>query len=283
MHAMAYTPGRLPAAMLAALVHLLFFVLLVYSLNWKTHAPEPVMVELWQPPQTRPIPAVTPQKTPVETVSKPVSTVPDPDIALAEKKREIAKQKAQLAELQAQQQAQKQAQQKLAEQKLAEQKLAEQKIQQQKVAQQVADQQKLEQQKKQQALKQLIAQQAQNEIKTESARALNSSRQAELASKQAAEQSNMRADFQDKIKAKIRSKIILPDGLQGNPQARFAVSVLPTGDVVKVTLRQPSGQPAYDNAVERAIYKASPLPMPPDAALVNEFRDLDLKFSPNEN
>lgn len=274
MYAMEHMSGRLPAAMLAALVHILFFVLLVYSINWKTHAPEPVMVELWQPPDSRPMPSVTPQKTPVVTVSKPVPTVLDPDIALAEKKREIAVQKARIAELQAQQQVQ---------QKLAEQKLAEQKNQQQKIAQQVAEQQKLGQQKKQLALKQLIAQQAQNEIKTESAHALNSSRQAELASKQAAVQSKMRADFQDKIKAKIRSKIILSDGLQGNPQARFEVSVLPTGDVVQVTLRQPSGQPAYDNAVERAIYKASPLPMPPDAALVNEFRDLDLKVSPNEN
>lgn len=285
MRNIAATRGRLPAAVLAILVHLVFIALLVYSVNWKTHAPEPVMVELWQPPP--PVahvqPAVVP-KPPVETVSKPEPTVPKPDIALAEKKRKLAEQQAREEALLARQ---KQEQQKLEQQKLeqqkAQQKLAEQKLAEQKTAQQKAEQQKIEQQKKQAALRQLIANQMQSELKTESAHALTSSRQAALASKKAAEQSSMRAEYQEKIKAKIRSQIRYPEDLQGNPQARFEVSVLPTGDVVHVKLLRPSGQPAYDNAVERAILKASPLPMPPDSALVNEFRDLDLKFSPNEN
>lgn len=279
MHSAATAPGRVPAAVLAVLVHVVFFALLVYSVHWKTHAPEPVMVELWQPPPAAHVPPVVVPKPRVEDVSKPEPTVPKPDIALAEKKRKLAEQQAREEALLAQQ---KQEQQKLEQQK-AQQKLAEQKLADQKAAQQKVETQKLEQQKKQAALRQMIAQQQQNELKAESARALSSSRQAALASKQAAEQASMRAQYQDKIKAKIRSKIILPDSLQGNPQARFEVSVLPTGDVVHVKLLRPSGQPAYDNAVERAILKASPLPMPPDSALVNEFRDLDLKFSPNEN
>ncbi|WP_124950776.1 cell envelope integrity protein TolA [Sulfuriferula thiophila] len=293
MRSESATPGRLPAAVLAILVHVVFFALLVYSINWKTHAPEPVMVELWQPPVATSSRSVPEPKPRIEKQSKPEPVVPNPDIALAEKKRKLAEQKAREAEQLAQQQAeQKIAEQKLAEQKLAEQKLKRQQEQQkqaaqqlaeQKVAQQKIEQQKLEQQKKQAALRQMITQQSQNEFNAESARSLTSSRQAALASKQAAEQSTMRAQYQDKIKAKIRSKIILPDSLQGNPQARFEVSVLPTGDVVHVKLLRPSGQPAYDSAVERAILKASPLPMPPDAALVNEFRDLDLKFAPNEH
>lgn len=287
----AATRGRLPAAVLALLVHLVFIALLIYSVNWKTHAPEPVMVELWQPPP--PVlhvqPVVVP-KPPVEAASKPEPTVPKPDIALAEKKRKLAEQareEAQLAQQKLEQQKleqQKLEQQKLEQQKLeqekAQQKLAEQKQAEQKAAQQKAEQQKIEQQKKQAALRQLIANQMQSELKTESAHALTSSRQAAAASKKAAE---MKADYTDKIKAKIRSQIRYPEDLQGNPQARFEVSVLPTGDVVHVKLLHPSGQPAYDNAVERAILKASPLPMPPDSALVNEFRDLDLKFSPHEN
>ena len=289
MRSESATPGRLPAAVLAILVHVVFFALLVYSINWKTHAPEPVMVELWQPPVATSSRSVPEPKSRIEKLSKPEPVVPNPDIALAEKKRKLAEQKGREAE----QLAQQQAEQKLAEQKLAEQKLkrqqeqqkqaAQQLEQQQKAAQQQAEQQKIAQQKKQAALRQMITQQSQNELNAESARALTNSRQAALASKQAAEQSTMRAQYQDKIKAKIRSKIILPDSLQGNPQARFEVSVLPTGDVVHVKLLRPSGQPAYDSAVERAILKASPLPMPPDAALVNEFRDLDLKFAPNEN
>ncbi|ARU32047.1 protein TolA [Sulfuriferula sp. AH1] len=280
----AATRGRIPAAVLAILVHLVFIALLVYSVNWKTHAPEPVMVELWQPPPVTHVQPVVIPKPPVEIVSKPEPTVPKPDIALAEKKRKLAEQQAREEALLAQQklEQQKLEQQKLEQQK-AQQKLAEQKQAEQKAVQQKAEQQKIEQQKKQAALRQLIANQMQSELKTESAHALTSSRQAALASKKAAEQSSMRAEYQEKIKAKIRSQIRYPEDLQGNPQARFEVSVLPTGDVVHVKLLRPSGQPAYDNAVERAILKASPLPMPPDSALVNEFRDLDLKFSPNEN
>ena len=271
MHRAATTHGRVPAAILAVLVHAVFFALLVYSVNWKTHAPEPVMVELWQPPPAAPSQPLVVHKPQVAKVSKPEPVLPDPEIALAEKKRKLAEQQVREAELLAQQ--------KLQQQTLAQQKLAEQKQQQQKLAQDKAEQQK----KQAAALRQLMAQQMQSELKAESARALSNNRQAALASKQAAAQSSMRAEYQDKIKAKIRGKIILPDSLQGNPQARFEVSVLPTGDVVHVKLLRPSGQPAYDSAVERAILKASPLPMPPDAALVNEFRDLDLKFSPNEN
>jgi colicin import membrane protein len=74
----------------------------------------------------------------------------------------------------------------------------------------------------------------------------------------------------------------LPDSLQGNPQARFTVSLLPTGDVLQVKLLRGSGQSAYDDAVERAILKSSPLPMPPDASLMAQFRELDLKFAKDE-
>ncbi|NOT18305.1 MAG: cell envelope integrity protein TolA [Sulfuriferula sp.] len=283
MYAMATpTSGRLPAAVLAVLVHLLFFALLVYSLDWKTHAPEPVMVELWQPQVAsyQPPPKVVKQ---VEKVSKPEPVQPNPDIALADKKRKLAEQAAQLA-------AQKQAAQKLAQaaqvkaqaQQLLDKKLVEQKITEQKQAQQAkADVQK-QQAQKQAALRQLIAQQSQTELKNESARALVGQKNAASASKQAADMSKMQNEYVEKIKAKIRGKIILPDSLQGNPQARFAVSLLPTGEVLQVKLLRGSGQSAYDDAVERAILKASPLPMPPDASLMAQFRELDLKFAKDE-
>ena len=289
MQATAIPPGRGLAAVLAVLVHLLFFALLVYSVNWKNHAPEPVMVELWQAPSV-----VAPvQRAAVEKISKPAPlqaqpATPNPDIALAKLKRKAAEQKTQQAEQLAQQQllllqkqlAKQQAQAKLAQQQLLQKQITEEKLAQEKLA----AQQKIEQQQKKQAtLRKMFAQQTQAQFQNESARALTSNRQAALASKQSAEQARMRAEYSDKIKAKIRNKIILPDGLQGNPQAQFEVLVLPTGEVVQVKLLHPSGQPAYDDAVDRAILKASPLPMPPDPALVGEFRDLQLNFSPTEN
>jgi colicin import membrane protein len=49
-----------------------------------------------------------------------------------------------------------------------------------------------------------------------------------------------------------------------------------------VNLRRTSGNTAYDNAVERAILRAQPLPVPPDPTMFREFRELNLKFRPQE-
>ena len=40
-------PGRVPAAVLAVLVHIIFFAFLIFGLNWKTEPPEGMMVDLW--------------------------------------------------------------------------------------------------------------------------------------------------------------------------------------------------------------------------------------------
>ena len=84
----------------------------------------------------------------------------------------------------------------------------------------------------------------------------------------------------EKIRARIWSHIIPPSDLKGNPEAIFDVVQLPTGDVFSARLRKPSGNKAYDDAVERAIWKSSPLPRPDRA---DQFmRELTLKFRPQE-
>ncbi len=75
---------------------------------------------------------------------------------------------------------------------------------------------------------------------------------------------------------------MLPQELTGNPEAEFDVVVLPGGDVLSVKLMKSSGVAAYDNAVERAILKAQPLPVPSDPDSFARFRNLHLKFRPNE-
>ena len=84
----------------------------------------------------------------------------------------------------------------------------------------------------------------------------------------------------DKIRAKIRGNIILPQDIPGNPEAIFDVTLLPTGEVLTVRKRQSSGHPGYDDAVDRAIMKSSPLPLPDDRSLFR--RDLQLKFRPQD-
>jgi colicin import membrane protein len=83
----------------------------------------------------------------------------------------------------------------------------------------------------------------------------------------------------DKIRAKIRGNTILPQGIRGNPEAIFDVSLLPTGEVLAVRKWKSSGHHGYDDAVERAIMKSSPLPKPDDSSLFQ--RELQLAFRPH--
>jgi colicin import membrane protein len=68
--------------------------------------------------------------------------------------------------------------------------------------------------------------------------------------------------------------------MPGNPEAIFDVVQLPTGEILDVQLRKSSGVRAYDDAVQRAILKSSPLPRPDRPELFQ--RSLMLKFRPKD-
>ena len=127
------------------------------------------------------------------------------------------------------------------------------------------------------------------------ATALAAEKQAkELAERQAAERAARAAtdaatararaksegDYVGKIRAKVKGNIILAVDVAGNPEAVFDVVQLPTGEVLSVRLTKSSGNRAYDEAVERAINKSSPLPKPDQADVFQ--RQLSLKFRPLE-
>jgi colicin import membrane protein len=100
-----------------------------------------------------------------------------------------------------------------------------------------------------------------------------------IAKREADARARALAGWQDKIRAKIRGNIILPQGIRGNPEAIFDVSLLPTGEVLAVRKWKSSGHFGYDDAVERAIMKSSPLPKPDDSNLFQ--RQLQLAFRPH--
>jgi colicin import membrane protein len=60
------------------------------------------------------------------------------------------------------------------------------------------------------------------------------------------------------------------------------VTLLPGGEVLNVTLIRGSGNAAWDSAVERAIIKSQPLPLPDDPQLFSQFRELILPVRPYE-
>lgn len=101
---------------------------------------------------------------------------------------------------------------------------------------------------------------------------------AQIAKNEAAVRSKAIAAWTDKIAAKIKGNIVLPQDISGNPEAIFDIAQLPTGEVLSVRLRKSSGHKGYDEAVERAILKSSPLPKPDQPNLFE--RQLELRFRP---
>jgi colicin import membrane protein len=87
-------------------------------------------------------------------------------------------------------------------------------------------------------------------------------------------------EYIGRIRAKIRDNIVEPPNVPKKARAEFLVTLLPGGGVLHVKLAKFSGDAAYDSAVERAILKSQPLPLPPDAAMFKNFRELKLGFEP---
>lgn len=250
------------AGALALGVHALFVLMLVFGVSWQTHHPEAVMVDLWETLPDSPPPPARPRPPPVK-VSKPAPAAPapkpvekeppppkTPDIALEKKKAEAEHLK-KLQALQAhEEKVRADAARASHEKELAEQK-----------------RQALLREMEQEDLKQRVAADA----------AANEARLARLtearaaASKQQAEMASLVGQFRDQISAKVRGNTRLPDTLQGNPEVRCLVKLLPTGEVLSVRVTKSSGNPAYDDAVVRAIEKSSPLPLPADLAARRAF------------
>jgi colicin import membrane protein len=125
------------------------------------------------------------------------------------------------------------------------------------------EQRLLDQQRAERELRELIARQ-----------------QADAARQAAAAQARALNEYIARIQAKVKSNWILPQDIQGNPEAIFLVVQIPDGSVISTKLVKSSGNPAYDAAVERAILKSSPLPLPASRELFS--RELKLTFRPHD-
>jgi colicin import membrane protein len=251
------------ARWLAIGMHAAFVVLLVFGVAWqKRHSEPAAIVDLWSstaPPKAEPPPPPRPEpKVQVKPTPKPepvppkpeAKPIPKPDIALKEKMEKERK-----------------AKEELEKKKAAELKKKEDE----------AKKLKLDARKKEEALeKERVA----KEMEAKRLAQEKAELAAKLAKEHAAAQTSLHAKYIQLIQNHVKRQIVEPPNLQGNPQVEFDVVLIPGGEVLTVRLRRSSGVPAYDAAVERAILKASPLPLPPDPAQFQQFRDLHLKVSP---
>ena len=79
--------------------------------------------------------------------------------------------------------------------------------------------------------------------------------------------------------AKVRPNIVYPDTVAGNPRAEVEVRAAPDGTITSVRVIKSSGNPAWDEAVVRALHKTETLPRDTDGrvppSLVIGFRPKD--------
>jgi colicin import membrane protein len=248
-----WSAAKWTAAILAVAVHVAFVLFLVFSVTWQSRKPEPVVAELYAPEKIEP-PKVTPEPPkpepeppkPPQEPPKPPPEPPKPpeptkaEIALKEKQERLKKEQAERER---------------------------------------KENEKREAEKKAQAEKRL-AETRERQTREAQALAALDQRERERQQRVVADQTRAKADadYIRRIQAKIRGNVTLPPDLNGNPEAIFDVVQLPTGEIIDVQLQKSSGVRAYDEAVQRAILKSSPLPRPDSPDMFR--RSLTLKFRP---
>ena len=81
------------------------------------------------------------------------------------------------------------------------------------------------------------------------------------------------------IKQSISNKWRVPLSAKKGQECILKLRLIPSGEVVSVEIVKSSGDTAYDSSVEAAVFKASPLPLPPaESGLFNEFREINVPF-----
>jgi colicin import membrane protein len=237
------------AMMLSAAVHLLLIGALFFGVQWKSHAPSTVEVDVWRSaplptPVIKPEPVPEPPKPEPKPEPKPIPKVEPPpplkpDIAIKDDKRP----------------------------KKEEPKPPEPKREEPDWKKELAREQK-----------QLDQQKAVQDQRTRAAAEANQLSQLKAEQASAARNRGL-ADYASKIRGKIKGNTSITGlSIQGNPQAIFKVTQLPSGEVLTVKLSKSSGNKLLDDAIERGILKSSPLPLPDQQNLFQ--RELELKYKP---
>ena len=88
------------------------------------------------------------------------------------------------------------------------------------------------------------------------------------------------ASWQAQITARIQRAWIRPPSARPGLDCTIEVTQVPGGQVTNVQLGTCNGDQAVRESIEAAVYRASPLPPPPDPSLFE--RDLRVRFVPVE-
>jgi colicin import membrane protein len=215
------------------------------------------------PPPPQPPPPATAPQTPPEAVGPPEPT-PE-ELAQREQQRQQAEQAAAEAR-------------KAAEEKAAQEKAAADKAAQEKAAKEAAEKKAAEARA---AAERQAKERAQRLTEAQEA----SEAQADLKRSLAAEQATAArsgpalANWQSLISAKIKSNWFRPPTARSGIECTLYVTQVPGGEVTQVRIGECNGDQAVRQSIEDAVYRASPLPPPPDPSLFD--RNLKIDFKPD--
>lgn len=218
------------------------------------------------PPPPQPTPPATAPQTPPEPVGPPQPT-PE-ELAQREQQRQQAEQAA----------AAKAAQEKAAAEKAAADQAAADKAAEEKAAKQAAERKAAE-------ARAAAERQAQERAQRLADAQQASEAQADLKRSLAAEQANAvrsgpaLANWQSLISAKIKSNWFRPPTARSGIECTLYVTQVPGGEVTQVRIGECNGDQAVRQSIEDAVYRASPLPAPPDPSLFD--RNLKIDFKPD--
>ena len=284
--------ANIPAIVLSAVVHGALLAALFFGVQWKSEQAGGIPVDVYYgnpnavtppppPPESKPEPAPKVEPTPPPKPVVKVEEKPqiDPQIAIKDKEKREKEEKERLEQEKLE---------KLKKHKLEEER--KQKEQEDKEKARKDEEEKKAREKKEAEERRLddIKKEAEREAKREQKQRSDAARaaheeaiRAELEGTKGSptgsktgtnsgtqsgggNASNLgQSEYMDQIRRKIRGNITLPAGITGNPEAQFAVTQLPTGEILPpVVIKKSSGNKALDEAVERAILKSSPLPKP---------------------
>lgn len=260
-------PDSFKAGVYSVLVHTLLLGALLISFNWKTTHPISIaQVELWdsvavEEHKPAPVPEPFPEPMPVEKeIPKPEPVVapeekPAPKVEIAIEKKPVKKEPVKKEEPP------------------------------KPVAKANDALAQLQEEARQEALKNksVTKSNTNDALKRLQQESLNEDKAAGE-QKASAASAGVVNEFKAKIQAKIRSNVNKTLCGNGNPELKFEIGLIPTGELSGAPkLIKSSGNAACDDAVERAIRMSEPLPLPQDASLFSQFRNLKLTFKPNES
>jgi colicin import membrane protein len=263
-------PIAIRAGALSLLVHAVLLTLLLVSFNWKSVKPMSVAeVELWD---TIPVAKPEPLPPPPPPAPEPEPEPPKPEpVVKEEPKPEPAPEPKVDIEVKKKVEPPKKEEPKKIEPKKEEKPKPDPKIEE-------AKKKRLEEEKLKRLQQELLAEDS-KAAQQESKRDAPAGPKSEMSAASVGEVEKYMGLISSRIRRNVNKQLCGT----GKPELTVAIALMPTGEVIgSPRLVKSSGLPACDEAVERAILQAQPLPLPPQPELFSRFRDLNLIFRPND-